>query len=65
MSAQDTEELIEFRIERYAELGFTKKESEKLANSKQDDGWPLDYRVVRKALELNCTHSLAMKLFAD
>lgn len=57
------ESLFEYRIERYLEMRFTEKEAKALADAKGDDGFGLDYRKVRKAIEGGCTHKQAVKIF--
>jgi hypothetical protein len=52
-----------YRIEQYEEMGFTKKESEQLADAKQADKFDLDYRKVKRAIEAGCGHKKAVYLF--
>lgn len=65
--AQDTEKdkLREYRIERFEELRFTRKEAERLADSKEASGFDLNHRTVKRALDKGCSHKTAMKIFAD
>lgn len=53
----------EYRIERYLEMNFTEKEAGRLAEALGDDGFALDYRRVRKAIENGCSHKQAVRIF--
>jgi hypothetical protein len=57
------QKLREFRVEHYRDMRFSSKEAELLADAKGDDGFPLNYRKVKAALEKGCTHKLAVKIF--
>ncbi len=61
---QTTEEkLREFRIEQYLDMRFTSKEAAALADATQNNGFPLDYKRVRKAILDGCTHKMAVQIF--
>jgi len=63
---QTTEQkLREYRIEQYEEMRFTPKEAARLADSKGDDGFALNYRKVKSALKNGCSHIQAIRIFAD
>lgn len=67
MAASDSTEqkLLDFRIEMYLSMRFTHKEAVLLANSKGDDGFPLNYRKVKRALDEGCGHKLAVRIFEN
>jgi hypothetical protein len=58
-----SEKLEEYREERYEELGFTPKEARRLAKAKDEKGYPLNWRVVRKARNAGCTPEQALKIW--
>ena len=61
----DNKSLRDFRVERFEEIGFTHKEASELADSKDDLGFDLGHRKVKRALDKGCSHKMAMRIFAD
>lgn len=63
---ETTEQSLQaFREERYEEMRFTPKEATRLAKSRQSNGFHLDYRKVKRAIENGLSHKQAVNLFAE
>lgn len=55
----------EYRIERFEDLRFTRKEAEELADSKDSKGFAVSWHAVRRALEAGCGHRRAAWIFSS
>jgi hypothetical protein len=64
-SSTTEQKLRDYRLERYEEMRFTHREATVLANSLGDDGFALDYRKVKKALNAGCGHRTAVRIFEN
>lgn len=62
--AKTEEEVVfEYRVEQFAELGFSVEESKALADARSSDGTPVHPPNVARALEAGCTHTMALRIF--
>jgi hypothetical protein len=68
-TATDKSDLEQHRIATFEELGFSKKNAEKLANAKhrtsvagKNYDFPLNWHYVKKMLDNGCDHKLALKI---
>lgn len=55
----------DYRIERFEELRFTRKEAEVLADSKDSKGFAISWHAVRRALNAGCGHRKAAWIFSS
>ena len=65
----DKKDLQNHRVESFETLGFSKKDSKKLADAKHRTNigdklydFPLSWHYVKKMLDDGCTHKLALKI---
>ena len=65
----DKKDLANHRVESFEMLGFSKKDSKKLADAKKRSeingkfyDFPLSWHDVKKMLDNGCTHELALKI---
>jgi len=65
----DKKDLAKHRLESFEMLGFSKKDSKKLANARKVSeingklyDFPLSWHDVKKMLDAGCTHELALKI---
>lgn len=68
-TAADKQNLYEHRTGTFEELGFSKADSQKLADAKitsnvagKNYNFPLNWHYVKKMLDNGCTHELALKI---
>lgn len=58
-----TSTVLDYRIERLAELGFTAGQSERLAESRDSKGNLVDLHEMRRALAAGCTLETAFMIY--
>jgi len=61
---QTKEEIHEYRVERFEDMGFTPKEAVRLANMTDSKGFPIDWHSVKKAIDAGCGHVKALWIFS-
>jgi hypothetical protein len=59
---QPRDELREYRVERYVEIGFPSPWAELLADAKNSQGFPVDWHFVRRAINNGLTHKELVNL---
>lgn len=61
---QTTEEIRDYRAERFEDMGFTPKEALRLAEMTDSKGFPIDWHSVKKAIDAGCGHVKALWIFS-
>lgn len=63
--ADAVDDIFEWRVRRFEELGFDVEQAMDLALAKGDNGWLLDTHYVAKILAAGCTHDLALRILSE